>query len=282
MLANGRGRGCRIRHQPWCANHFSRSPGSAALRRRVAVTLAAPLALTDIEALFAERIESRDEIAFDEPSASLRARRLRFFGSLALAEQPMQAVADEESARVLAQAVARLGIERLPWTNALRQWRDRIISCAAPRAANGLICRTRIWRAARSNGFRRRFAGKTALAQLGADELAHALQALLAIYLRRRLDAEAPTHFNAPSGTSILIDYAAEEGPKIAIRVQELFGSGPASRHCRGTHSPAHRAVVPGAAASADDARSSRLLARQLCRREGRDERPLSAPSLAG
>jgi ATP-dependent helicase HrpB len=42
--------------------------------------------------------------------------------------------------------------------------------------------------------------------------------------LRRRLDAEAPTHFAAPSGSSVPIDYEAEEGPKLAIRVQELFG----------------------------------------------------------
>ena len=42
--------------------------------------------------------------------------------------------------------------------------------------------------------------------------------------LRRRLDAEAPTYFEAPTGTRVPIDYAAESGPKIAIRVQELFG----------------------------------------------------------
>jgi len=42
--------------------------------------------------------------------------------------------------------------------------------------------------------------------------------------LRRRLDAEAPSHFAAPSGTQVPIDYAAEEGPKLSIRVQELFG----------------------------------------------------------
>src|SRR5262249_119529 len=66
--------------------------------------------------------------------------------------------------------------------------------------------------------------GKTALAQLGADELGDALAAQLPYGLRRRLDAEAPTHFEAPSGSRVPIDYEAEEGPKLAIRVQELFG----------------------------------------------------------
>jgi ATP-dependent helicase HrpB len=55
-----------------------------------------------------------------------------------------------------------------------------------------------------------------------------ALQALLPYSLRRRLETEAPTHFEAPSGSRVPIDYEAEEGPKLAIRVQELFGL---SRH---------------------------------------------------
>ena len=42
--------------------------------------------------------------------------------------------------------------------------------------------------------------------------------------LRRRLEAEAPTHFSAPTGSRIPIDYAAESGPKVSVRVQELFG----------------------------------------------------------
>jgi len=44
------------------------------------------------------------------------------------------------------------------------------------------------------------------------------------VALRRRLDAEAPTHFDAPSGSSVPIDYETAEGPKLSIRVQELFG----------------------------------------------------------
>jgi ATP-dependent helicase HrpB len=66
--------------------------------------------------------------------------------------------------------------------------------------------------------------GKTALLQIGADDLAAALDALLPWSLRKRLDAEAPTHFTAPSGSSVPIDYNAEQGPTVSIRVQELFG----------------------------------------------------------
>ncbi|MGB6352323.1 MAG: ATP-dependent helicase C-terminal domain-containing protein, partial [Pseudolabrys sp.] len=67
-------------------------------------------------------------------------------------------------------------------------------------------------------------AGKTALSQISTDDLAAALDTLLPWNIRHRLDAEAPTHFTAPSGSQVPIDYEAEEGPKLSIRVQEMFG----------------------------------------------------------
>jgi len=33
-----------------------------------------------------------------------------------------------------------------------------------------------------------------------------------------------PSHFDAPSGSRVPIDYAAENGPALEIRVQELYG----------------------------------------------------------
>jgi ATP-dependent helicase HrpB len=66
-------------------------------------------------------------------------------------------------------------------------------------------------------------ADKTARSDISAEELFDAITALLPWPLRKRLDAEAPTHFTAPSGSHVPIDYAAE-GPKLSIRVQELFG----------------------------------------------------------
>ncbi len=51
-----------------------------------------------------------------------------------------------------------------------------------------------------------------------------ACMALLPWELRARLEREAPTHFEAPTGTMLAIDYEAEQGPTIAVRLQELFG----------------------------------------------------------
>ncbi|MEN9709518.1 MAG: hypothetical protein RIQ68_1926 [Pseudomonadota bacterium] len=66
--------------------------------------------------------------------------------------------------------------------------------------------------------------GRTSLNAITASDLDAALAALLPWDMTRRLDAEAPTHFAAPTGSHVAVDYEAEGGPVLAIRVQELFG----------------------------------------------------------
>jgi ATP-dependent helicase HrpB len=223
LLANGRGA------QMDQASALSRSQfiaigevtGAAAQGR---ILLAAPLTLTEIEAHFADRIEAYDEIAFDPASGSMRARRSRRLGALTLRAQIRKVEPNDETARMLAEGIARLGIDKLPWTKPLRQWRDRVMFLRGadggewPDLSDTALAETAAdWLAPA-------LAGKSALSQLGGDELSKVLHNLLPWQLRRRVDAEAPTHFTAPSGSSVPIDYEGPEGPKLAIRVQELFG----------------------------------------------------------
>jgi len=222
LLANGRGANldpaAALARAPFLA--VAEIAGSAAQGR---IVLAAALTLAEIEALFANRILARAEITFEAASASLRARRLRRLGALVLTEQPMRVEASDETARLLAEGIMRLGIDRLPWSKALLQWRDRVLFLrraegdAWPDLSDAALAAAPDWLAAA-------LAGKTALGELTAEELSHAIHASIPWNLRRRLEAEAPTHFAAPSGSSVPIDYAAPEGPKLAIRVQELFG----------------------------------------------------------
>jgi ATP-dependent helicase HrpB len=223
LLANGRGGtvdpASVLSREPFLA--VAELTGAAAAGR---IVLAAPMALADIESRFAGQIENREAITFDTASASLRARRSRRLGALILAEQAKPVAPDAGNARLLAEGIAGLGISKLPWNKAQLQFRNRVNFLRRaegdewPDLSDETLARMAAeWLAPF-------LVGKTALSQIGADDLAAALDTLLPWNLRRRLDAEAPTHFSAPSGSHVPIDYEAEEGPKLSIRVQELFG----------------------------------------------------------
>jgi ATP-dependent helicase HrpB len=65
--------------------------------------------------------------------------------------------------------------------------------------------------------------GVASLTAIGDSALAEALRHLIPWDLQRRLDEQAPPRLTTPLG-SAAIDYAAEGGPRVDIRVQELFG----------------------------------------------------------
>lgn len=267
LLANGRGGhidpASPLSREPFLA--VAELAGKAAQSR---ILLAAPISLSEIDARFAAHIENREEIAFDKASASLRARKSRRLGAVVLNEQTVPVPANDEAAGILAEGLRQLGLDRLPWTRALTQWRDRVMflrrtdlgstqdqqvkdskSAIAdlggedwPDLSDAALAQDVGWLAPF-------LAGKTALSQFSADELASALQALLPHPLPRRLEMEAPTHFIAPSGSNVPIDYT-EEGPKLSIRVQELFGLDTHPSIAKGKTpliiellSPAHRPV---------------------------------------
>ncbi len=72
------------------------------------------------------QIEDRDAVTFDAGSASLRARRTRRLGALVLAEQVKPVAPDADTAHMLAQGIVGLGLDRLPWSKAALQLRNRV------------------------------------------------------------------------------------------------------------------------------------------------------------
>jgi ATP-dependent helicase HrpB len=223
LLASGRGavvdQASALAREPFLA--VAEVAGSATQGR---IVFAAPISIGEIEARFADRIETRDEVVFDAQSLALRARNIRALGAIALVERPIPVPAGEESARKLAHGMVQLGLDRLPWTKALAQWRDRVIFLRQAEGDEWPDLSTRALAARIDEWLVPALYGKTALADFSGEELSAALSALVPHRLRRRLEAEAPTHFTAPSGSHVPIDYDAPEGPKLSIRVQELFG----------------------------------------------------------
>ncbi len=220
LMANGRAAAVEP-HDPLAGQTFlavGEVVGRAGAQR---ILLAAPLTLDEIEALGG--VETVDEVVFDRSAAALRRRRRRRLGQLTLSEQALPAPTDDAAALTLARGVLALGVARLPWTKALTQWRDRIAFLRRaepdvwPDLSDATLTGAPEWLAPY-------VLGKTSLAEITAEDLSVALKAPLDYTLNQRLERKAPTHFTAPTGNSFAIDYEAEGGPAISVRVQEVFG----------------------------------------------------------
>ncbi|MGY4449705.1 ATP-dependent helicase HrpB [Bradyrhizobium sp. i1.3.1] len=223
VLANGRGAAVEqtssLARAPYIA--IGEMTGTAASGR---VLLAAPIGEDDIERHFAEHIETVDEISFDRGAMALRARRKRALHAITLSEATLAVSPSEETARIFADGLIAAGLDRLPWSKAAKQWRDRVMFLRKAEgdswpdlSDDGLIARRDDWLVPA-------LYDKIALKDISAGDLSDALMALLPWEMRARLDREAPTHFEAPTGSVLAIDYEAEQGPTIAVRLQELFG----------------------------------------------------------
>jgi ATP-dependent helicase HrpB len=223
LLANGRGGtvdpASPLARAPYLA--VAELTGTATRGR---IVLAAAISLQEIEVRFAGSIERRDEVVFDAASSSLRGRRSQRLGAIRLSDAPLRVAPSEENAVLLAEGIARAGLDRLPWTKSLLQWRNRIAFLRAAEGEEWPDLSDAALAATPGEWLASMLMFKISLDQISIDELTVALEALLAWPLRRRLDTEAPTYFEAPSGSRVAIDYDNAEGPKIAIRVQELFG----------------------------------------------------------
>jgi ATP-dependent helicase HrpB len=186
------------------------------------IGLAAPLSAEEVEAIAGASLETLDELMFDKAAAALRRRRRRRFGALTLGQQTLPVPPDEATARALAEGVLSLGVGRLPWTKALTQWRGRVafLRRAEPEGWPDLSDAA----LAAPDWLTPFVGGKTSLADIGADDLEAALKAPFDYAALQKLDREAPTHFVAPTGNSFAVDYEAEGGPAVALRVQELYG----------------------------------------------------------
>ncbi len=280
-LVNGRGASVdaasSLAREPFLA--VAEIAGTAAQGR---ILLAAPLKLADIEHHFGDRIEATDDLTFDTTSRALRARRRRRFGAMVLAEQPLAVAPSAETAIVLAQGLADSGLDRLPWSKPLLQWRDRVMFLRKAEGDEWPDLSDAALAAKLDDWLVPALYDKTSAAAISAGDLSDAVMALMPYELRARLDREAPTHFEVPTGSMIAIDYDASEGPKISVRVQEMFGLSQHPSIARGRVplvvellSPAHRPVqvtrdLPG------------FWSGCLCGRPRRSARALSAPSLAG
>ncbi|CDX42968.1 ATP-dependent helicase HrpB (fragment) [Mesorhizobium sp. ORS 3359] len=213
------------------------------------ITAAAPVGEADIRAALADGIETKRETSFDRERRAVRMRETARLGAIRLSERMLPAPSGADADRAILDALREHGLSLLDWdkeAETLRQrlgWLHRGLGSPWPDVSDEpLVERLDDW-------LLPFLGGHASFAAIKPATLSSALMALVPHELQRKVDALAPTHFDAPSGSHVPIRYDGE-WPVLAIRVQELFGLDRHPSIANGTVpltlellSPAHRPI---------------------------------------
>ncbi|MGE0597614.1 MAG: ATP-dependent helicase HrpB [Hyphomonadaceae bacterium] len=188
---------------------------------RAQILLAAPIAAAEAERLFADAIETKTAVTVDDQSGAVRGRRLRKLGAIVLSETPLDGIGTDELEAALLEAVRDGGMDVLVWSEDARQVRARV----------AVLRRLEpdVWPDWSEEGLMETLEAWLGPALMGRSRLRDvdpgaALLQTLDHPLQQRLAREAPARFTTPAGSALRIDYGAEGGPALDVRLQEMFG----------------------------------------------------------
>ena len=233
LLASGRGallsRTCTCRAGLGVALQVDGGTGAEGVIHQLAAVTPEQLRQTLPQLLVRQR-----QVGWDETAGRVVAAEQERIGSLVLASRQV-AASDEEALPLLLEQVARRGVASLNWSGAARQLQGRV-GCAArllpeegwPDLSDPqLNSRLADWLGPQ-------LAGVRSWQDIQKVDLQQALQQALGWRLAQTLDSVAPTHLQVPSGRRAALDYTVEEGPVLAVKLQELFGMADSPAVCRG------------------------------------------------
>jgi ATP-dependent helicase HrpB len=216
LLASGRGAFLDptdlLAREPWLA--VAELGGGEARDR---IRLAAPLDPATLEA----RITVEDRLS-REPSGRMTLRRIRRISAIVVDERLMGAPDRATLTAALQAEVERDGLASLRWGERSAGLRARLaflggVEDGWPDVSEaGLLAQREAW-------LWPLLEGAQALEAIADAALEAGLRTLIPWDRQRALDELAPARLATPLG-SAAIDYAAEGGPRVDIRVQELFG----------------------------------------------------------
>jgi ATP-dependent helicase HrpB len=181
------------------------------------IRLAAPLDPADLE----HRIEVEDRLT-KEPSGRMVMRRIRRIGALIVDERLMGPPDRAALSAALKAEVARDGLTALNWGDRAADLRARLAFAGSLEEGWPDVSDAGLF-AAREDWLWPLLETARSLEALSDGDLEQAIRTLIPWDRQRTLDQIAPARLMTPLG-SAAIDYAAEGGPRVDIRVQELFG----------------------------------------------------------
>ena len=213
------GRGFRLdplsplAREPWLA--VGEVQGSAAGAR---ILSAAPISEESVLALFPDRIATTRTVRFRAANGGIEALRERRLGAVRLSSGSDDSPDPDAVVAALIDGVRQGGLTLLPWSEAARSLRMRAGFAGIAELSDEALL------AALDDWLPSLLAGKRRLSDIDRAHLSAVLEGLIGWDGKQQLDRLAPPDFRSPAGSTHAIDYAAEGGPRVELRVQAIYG----------------------------------------------------------
>jgi ATP-dependent helicase HrpB len=187
------------------------------------ILLAAPLDEGLLKAAFSDRMTTEDLVESNSAGRLQATRRTRL-GALIIETRRIDRPDAQVIARHLTDQVRSAGVEALPWSQASKGLRSRVAFLRLQFGADWPDFSDAALTMAVDQWLAPLLTGASTLAEISSQALADALRGLIGWERLRQLDQLAPETFVTPAGPAHPIDYAAEGGPRVQVRVGELYG----------------------------------------------------------
>ncbi|MDI1296088.1 MAG: ATP-dependent helicase C-terminal domain-containing protein, partial [bacterium] len=189
--------------------------GSAAGAR---ILSAAPISEADVLALFSARITEHRTVQFRPGNGGIEALRERRLGAVRLTSGSDSQPDPAAVVTALTGGVRQGGLDLLPWSEAAQSLRMRAGFAGVEAVSDAaLLASLDAW-------LPPLLAGKRRLSDIDRSQLSGVLDALIGWDGKVAVERLAPPDFRSPAGSTHAIDYAAEGGPRVELRVQALYG----------------------------------------------------------
>jgi ATP-dependent helicase HrpB len=222
LLANGRGVTLRefdaVQGEPWlvvCDCDGKNRDGN--------IYSCVSVSMMQIKAVLAEQLEDLTYYSLDNKKEKVIGRQQLTYRSLVLEEKTVSAIPDNEFAKCVADILKQEGLSFLNWTKKCASWLARAKWLGAvmdgfPQISEAyLISQLDNWLLPYISHIK-------TIKQLRKMNITDLLMATLTWQESQTLARQAPEVYLAPSGKSMAIRYDENQGPTVAIILQEMFG----------------------------------------------------------
>lgn len=187
------------------------------------ISAASAVSESDIRDVLGERIETMSHSVFDVEKRSVRSREIVRLGTIVLSECQLPSLHGSDADQAVIGAIKEKGLSLLEWSKGADVLRRRLawlhsgIGEPWPDMSDAaLLERLEEW-------LLPFLSGESSMSRIDTQAISNGLMSLVPYELQRKISELAPTHYHAPSGSSVPIRYE-EEQAVLPIRVQELFG----------------------------------------------------------